>query len=213
MRSFAFAVALAVTPIAACAPLQTAVAMVEGVSMNPAEAPAGAYTLDPSHTSVTWRVNHLGVSWYTARFDTVSGDLTYDPVDPTRSSVRVAIQVGSVSTGLRDQQGQLAFDKKVGEALGSVAHPTARFVSTGLTRTGAATGAMTGDLTLNGITKPVTLNVVFGGSRTHPFNNKPLVGFSATGSFKRSDFGINNWAPAVGDEVRLQIETEFVKAN
>jgi polyisoprenoid-binding protein YceI len=220
MRTLALAAAVAIAPLAACAPLQqatqplqTALALVEGVSLDTAKPAAGAYNMDSTHTSVTWRIGHLGVSLYTARFDRVSGDLTYDPVDPTRSSVRVAVDVASVSTGLRNAQGELAFDKKIGEALGAVANPTARFVSTSLTRTGPTSGRMIGNLSLNGVTKPVTLNVTFGGGRTHPFNNKPLVGFSANGSFKRSEFGVTNWLPNVADEVQLLIETEFVKAD
>lgn len=211
MRSIVLAAAVSVLSLGACAPLQTAVALAQAPTDALTNAPAGAYTLDNSHTSVLWRVQHMGVSMYTARFDTTSGTLNLDPVDPTKSSVDITVDIASVSTGLRDAQGNFEFDKKIADALGVARTPKARFVSTALTRSTPTTGVMTGDLTLNGVTKPLTLNVTFGGGRTHPFQQRYLVGFGATGSFKRSDFGVTNWAGGVGDDVTLQIETEFVK--
>src|SRR5690606_15131983 len=86
--------------------------------------------------------------------------------------------------------------------------PEARFVSTKVEKTGEKTGKVTGDLTLNGVTKPVTLDVTFNNKGPHPMNQKPTVGFSATGTVKRSDFGIKYALPAVTDEVQLQIEAE-----
>jgi polyisoprenoid-binding protein YceI len=122
----------------------------------------------------------------------------------------VSIDTASVSTGLRNAAGELAFDKKIAEALGAPTHAQIAFRSTALTRLSPTTGTITGDLTLNGVTKPVTLNATFGGGRTHPFNQRYLLGFAATGQIKRSDFGVTNWAGAVGDIVQLSIETEFV---
>jgi polyisoprenoid-binding protein YceI len=211
MRSIALAALLVLTPLAACAPLQAALADPAAISTDVSKSPAGAYKLDGSHTALVWRVGHLGVSMYTARFDKVQGALTLDPANPSRSSVTIEVDVNSVSTGLRNAEGQLAFDKKVAEAMGGVTNPTARFVSTTVTRTGPTSGTITGNLTFNGVTKPVTLLATFGGGRIHPFNQKPMLGFAATGSIKRSDFGVTSWAGAVGDDVQLQIETEFVK--
>ena len=210
LKSSALAAALALAPLAACAPLQAAVALAQEPSSDIARAPAGAYKLDPSHTAVVWRVSHLGVANYTARFDKISGEMTLNPTDPTRSSLSVSIETASVSTGLRNDQGELAFDKKIGEALGAPAHAAITLRSTALTRTSPTTGTITGDLTLNGVTKPVTLAATFGGGRVHPFTQKYMLGFSATGAFKRSDFGVTAWAGAVGDEVQLQIDTELL---
>lgn len=210
-RAFVLAAALALAPVAACAPLQAGLALAQEASTDISKAPAGVYKLDGSHTSVVFRVKHLGVTYYTARFDKTEGALTLDPVDPTKSRLDVTVDVASLSTGLRDAQGQLSFDKKVAEAIGVVATPTARFVTTTLTRTSPTTGTITGTLTLNGVTRPISLSASFGGGRVHPFAQRYMLGFSATGAFKRSDFGITNWAGAVGDDVQLQIDTEFVK--
>lgn len=211
IRSVALATALVIAPLAACAPLQAGVALAQGVSTDVAAAPAGAYALDPTHTSVVWRVRHLGVTMYTARFDKAAGTVNLDPRDPTKSSVDVTVDIASVSTGHRDAQGEASFDKKIADTLGVAGTPQARFVSTAVTRTSATTGTVTGNLTLNGQTKPLTLNVTFGGGRTHPFAQRYVVGFSATGAFKRSDFGITQWAGSVGDEVTLLIESEMIK--
>ncbi|MBY0420668.1 MAG: YceI family protein [Parvularculaceae bacterium] len=183
-------------------------------SKDPAAAPAGAYNLDPNHTSVVWRVAHIGVSMYQARFDKIAGALVFDPKNPAASKVDVTIDATSVSTGHRDAEGKASFDQKIAEqALGAAKNPTIRFVSKSATRTGPAAGAVTGNLTLNGVTRPTTLDVVFNGGLVHPFSKSYVIGFSARGKIKRSDFGIMNWAGAVGDEVEIAIETEFQKAG
>jgi polyisoprenoid-binding protein YceI len=210
LKASGIAAALLLAPLAACAPLQTAIALAQETSSDITRAPAGAYKLDASHTAVVWRVQHMGVSMYTARFDKVEGGLTLNPADPTKSALTVSIDTASVSTGLRNAQGELAFDKKIAEALGAPAHAAITFRSTALTRTSPTTGTITGDLTLNGVTKPVTLNATFGGGRVHPFAQHYLLGFSATAQFKRSDFGVTSWAGGVGDVVQVQIDAEFI---
>jgi polyisoprenoid-binding protein YceI len=184
---------------------------VAGVDTDVAKAPAGAYRMDSSHANVTWRVSHLGLAMYTGRFDRMSGTLNFNPQDPTASSIDAAIEAGSVSTRHRDPQGQASFDAKIAkDAFGADAHPTIRFVSTGATRAAGNTGTVTGNLTLNGVTKPITLNVTYNGGRVHPFSKAYVIGFSAHTTIKRSAFGVDDWAVAVGDDTQILIEAEFI---
>lgn len=178
------------------------------VDKNPAKQPAGLYKIDPSHTSVIWKVMHMGISDYTAKFSKVDGELTFDPADVTKSKVSISIPTSSVVTGLPD------FDKEIAgpKFLGGDKTPNITFVSTSVVKTDDDEGKVTGNLTLNGVTKPVTLDVDFYGGIVHPMNQKHALGFSAETTIKRSDFGVNYGIPMVGDEVKIEIETEFHQA-
>lgn len=181
-----------------------------GVSTTVAAAPSGAYKLDAGHASVTWRVAHMGLSLYTGRFERVAGTLTLDPNNPVLSKIDATIEAKSVSTGHRDAQGQASFDAKIAkDAFNADTHPQIRFVSTSAVRKSDTTGVVNGDLTLNGVTKSVTMDVTFNGGRMHPFYNVYAIGFSGQTTIRRSDFGVTTWAGAVGDEVQILIETEF----
>lgn len=174
-----------------------------------AQMQAGTYVLDLAHASVTWRVKHMGIAWYTGRFAKFESTMQLDPANPTRSSVTVSIDPRSVRTEFPSPE-RINFDEKIAkEALQADKNPAITFRSTRLEATGPNTGRMTGDLTLAGVTKPVTLDVTFNGGLDHPFEKVPLVGFSARGSFNRSEFGVRNWIPVVGDEVQLIIEAEY----
>lgn len=167
---------------------------------------SGNYEVEPTHTTVVWRLTHMGLSNYTARFEKISGSLQFDAADPTKSSVNIAIDPNSVSTGLPN------FNSEIAEKVFDAANfRTINFVSTGLTKTTDTTGDLAGNLTFRGVTKPVTLQVQFNGGRVHPFSGKRVMGISARGKIKRSDFGANNWLPMIGDDVELIIETEFLK--
>jgi len=178
------------------------------VNKDPAAQPAGVYKMDPRHTSVTWKVMHMGVSDYTARFSKADGELTFDPKDVTKSSVKVSIPTDSVSTGDPKFDEEIAGDKFLGKAK----TPNITFVSTSITKTGADTGTVTGNLTLNGVTKPVTLDTKFYGGIDHPMMPGRDLGFSATTTIKRSEFKVMYGIPLVGDEVKISIETEFMLA-
>ena len=182
---------------------------------KPAGPPPGVYTIDPPHTSVTFRVSHLGFSRYTARFGTVGGKLRFDPAHPTAMSVVATIdpkslQLNTPPAGFHDQlMGKSFFE--------AAKFPTMTFKSTKVQVTGANTAKVTGDLTLHGVTKPVTLDVTYNGG--YPPNamdpGGARVGFSAHGVLKRSAFGMGFGVPApgsnmgVGDDVEVMIETEF----
>jgi polyisoprenoid-binding protein YceI len=181
-------------------------------------APTGEYTIDPTHTTVTARVNHFGLSTYTLRFNDVSGTLNFNAEDPTQSSVEATVAIASLDTpytGPRDFNAEL----QNSEWLDAASFPTATFRSTGIESTGPGTARMTGDITIHGVTAPVTLDVTYNGSYAqHPFGMPiSLVGFSARGEISRSAFGMTKYIPAegttqgVGDTVELIIEAEFTR--
>lgn len=183
-----------------------AISQISSTAEKLAAQPSGLYEVEPTHTTVVWRLTHMGASNYTARFDKISGTLDFNSTNPTQSSVNISIDPNSVSTGLPN------FDKEIaGKFFDAGNHPKISFVSTGLVKTGDTSGDLTGNLTFRGVTKPVTLKVQFNGGLVHPFTQRNLVGFSARGSLKRSDFGLTAMTPMIGDNVELIIETEFLK--
>ena len=185
-------------------------------SLNPADAPAGAYTLDSRHASVTWRIRHMGLGIYTARFDTIAGTLNFDPAHPENSVVNVTIAANSVSTGLVNAQGQRAFDQEIANnVLGADANPNITFVSRSIQLTGATTGLITGDLMLRGQTHPVTLDANFEGGRFVQFFGKHVIAFSGRALIDRSQWGAGFANPLMnattGNTVEIVIAAEFRK--
>lgn len=180
----------------------------------PGTMPAGVYVADDTHTSVTFKVSHLGLSKYTARFAKVQAELTYDPADPTKSSVTATIDPKSIRTDFPRPE-EKDFDKKLStdpEWLNADKFPAITFTSTRIEKTGDTTGKMYGDLTMLGVSKPVTLDVTFNGAyEKAPFSEVPAMGFSAKGTIKRSDWGFDTYVPNIGDEVEVLIEAEFHK--
>jgi polyisoprenoid-binding protein YceI len=183
-------------------------------SANPAAVTAGTYTADPAHTLVTWTVDHLGFTPYTGIFGDVSGTLTLDPKNPNAAKVDVTIPVSKVitaSSGLTAHLLRAGKDGAKADFFG--ANPAdARFVSTRVVARGQ-TATVTGNLTLNGVTKPVTLQARFYGAGKAPamMGGKDNVGFQATGTIKRSEFGVAYGIPMVSDEVKLDIAAGFQK--
>lgn len=171
-----------------------------------ATAVSGKYTLDPNHTSITFKVLHMGLSNYTGRFNKVSGDMNFDAKEPAKSTLNVSIDPTSVDVNHPKLNEEISTQDV---NLDSAKYPAITFVSKSVTKLSDTQGTVLGDLTLHGVTKPVTLNVSFIGHGINPMSKKPMLGFSATGAIKRSDFGMTSWAPFVGDDVKIQIETEF----
>lgn len=194
LAATAFAV-LALCPLAASAAPDT----------DPAKMPAGHYEVDKTHASITGRVLHQGFSFYTFRFAKFDAAFDYDPAAPDKSVLKVTIDTTSFSSGY--DKADAEFPKGF---LGADKFPTATFVSTGLTRQGGK-GVLSGDLTLNGVTKPIKLDVVFHGSGASGGGTR--AGFSATTVVKRSEFGSTKLVPMIGDDVALAIEIEFKKAS
>lgn len=166
--------------------------------------PAGQYSVDPTHAYINFQYNHLGLSNPTLSFDEFNIEMDLDTADPTKTTVSVDIKAGSIVTGStiwRDHiTGAKWFDVK--------ANPSMTFTSTSVTGSGSEF-KMTGDLTIKGQTKPVTLDVTINAAMNHPMNKKPVVGISATGKIKRSDWGLGANAPYISDEVKLNIEAEM----
>lgn len=183
----------------------------------PVEVPAGSYTIDQSHTSVLFRVDHLTFSKYTARFKKASAQLQFDPKDLAASSVTVDVDARSIETDYpnvaqHDFNAQLQGE----QFLDAARHPQITFRSTNVEVTGPRTMRIHGDLTLRGVTRPMTLDARFnGGYAGHPLDKNARIGFSAQGTLKRSEFGMTFGIPepgsimGVSDAVEVIVETEF----
>jgi polyisoprenoid-binding protein YceI len=181
----------------------------DGVSTDPKKAPAGAYQVETHHTLVLFAIPHLGLTDYYGRFEKISGTLNFNPGAPEKSSVDVSIDTSSANVMSAELINEL-----VGPSVFDSAHfPTATFKSTSIERTGSNTGTMTGDLTIHGVTKPVTFDVTFNGGLQAPIGNAYEIGFHATATVKRSDFGLDKmmWKSFVGDDVKLIIEALFTQ--
>jgi polyisoprenoid-binding protein YceI len=177
------------------------------VSDSPAQAPGGVYRLEGAHSQLLFSVLHGGLTDYYGRFDKLSGTLTFDSHQPEKSTVSIQVDTASVDTpsaGLNNElQGPDVFDAaKFGDAV---------FKSTSIARSSPTAGTITGDLTLHGVTKPVTLDATFTGGEANPLGSGYSVGFKATATIKRTDFGITGmrWEPFVGDDVKLIIVAMF----
>jgi polyisoprenoid-binding protein YceI len=181
------------------------------------EVPAGDYSLDKAHSSLNFRVSHMGFSRFTARFTRLDAKLNFDPDHPTRSSVSVDIDPASIQTNYPDPSYDFDGQLRGPDLLDTRAFPHMTWRSTRVELTGRDTARITGDLTLHGVTRPVVLEAKFnGGYGHHPMDpGGARLGFSAHGALKRSDFGISMGVPApgssfgVGDEVEVLIECEF----
>lgn len=168
---------------------------------------AETYTFDPIHTSVIWNTTHHGKSSPHGIFSNIEGTLVLDEAAPENSKINVTVPTGLVATGIPKFDEHL----KTKDFFNSAEFPAATFVSTTVEKTGDKTAKVTGDLTLIGVTKPVTLDVVFNEKGVNPMNQKETVGFSASGVVKRSEFGMGYGIPNIGDDVKIQIEAEANK--
>ncbi len=179
------------------------------VAAQAATAEKGNYKIDPRHTQVIFGIKHMGLSTFYGRFSKISGTLTFDPASPETSALAVQIDMTVIDTHVPE------LDKELSD---SVFHadkfPTATFTANKIVKIGDNTGTVTGDLTLAGVTKPVTLNATFDGGRNSPMPFQPYrLGFDATATIHRADFGLTGmmWSGLVGDDVSLIIETEMEK--
>lgn len=176
-------------------------------SADPATTQAGTYQVDPDHTQVFWAVSHLGFSEYQGRFDKVSGTLTLDPKTAANDKLDVTVATDSVDTPSAKLNGELVS----ADWFDATKFPAITFKSTKVVRGNKNTAKVTGDLTMHGVTKPVTLDVRFLGTGPNPMFKVQTVGFSATGTIKRTDFGVTKYAPYIGDETKLTLNGAFLK--
>ncbi len=185
--------------------LVLAAAVTAGIS-GPALA-ADTFQIDPAHTNVVFLVNHLGYSNMVGDFDDISGTFVFDQDNVANSSVEIVIQAASIDTDhdARDE------DLRSPDFLNVEEFPEITFVSTAVEQTGDNTGRITGDLTLLGETRPVTLDVTFNAIAPHPipfYNGVLVAGFSARGQVNRIDHGMTYGQGGIGDVLDLIIEVE-----
>ena len=178
------------------------------VASEPAALKAGAYALDQNHASLLFKINHLGYSAYVGRFEKLDATLDFDAANVSAARVEAKIYIASLDVAndefARTLTGADWFD--------AAAFPEAVFRSTSVEKTGETTGRMTGDLTLHGVTAPVTLDIAFNGGARDILRGGYVVGFSAKGNFSRSTFGVDRFDSIVSDDVEIDIEAEFVKS-
>jgi len=195
------------TPGASAAPAPVAAAPAEPATpaINIA---TGTYKMDPAHTMVLAQWNHMGFSNPTANFEGVTGTIHWNAADPTASSVEVEIPMSGLRAFSAD------FNKHLSSAdfFDVAKFPDASFKSTSVTAAGANQYTVVGDLTLKGITKPVTLKITSFKCMPNPIMQKDACGVDATTMIKRSDFNMGKYAPNVGDEVTLSIAVEALKS-
>lgn len=221
MKARYLAAAAALVLVAACSkPAQETATPSTVAAETPVsvQAPAGVYKNDPNHTSLTWTLNHLGYSNYTARLMGVDATLTLDPVNPANSRIDATIDPLSVATNYpgdykatHGDSPYASFDEAIGKGegfLNGAKFPTITFKSTAVEQTGPKTAKVTGDLTFLGVTKPVVLEAAYvGDAAQHPMTKAGVIGFSAVGKFNRSDFGMAKGP--LGDEVTIRFDGEF----
>jgi polyisoprenoid-binding protein YceI len=164
----------------------------------------GSYKVESYHTQVGFSISHFGFTNYSGLFSGATGSLQLDPTKLGTSKLDISIPVDSVTTTVSKLTDELKGDQWFDTAK----FPKATFVSTQVVPT-AEGATVTGNFTLHGITKPVVLHVRFIGAGVNPIDKAYTVGFEATGTIKRSDFGVKTYLPAVGDEVQLSIAGAF----
>jgi len=163
------------------------------------------YSIDASHSFPSFEIKHMGFSTFRGRFDKVSGSVTLDPA-AKKGSAEVTIDVGSVSTGVEKLNEHL----KTPDFFDATTYPTITFKAGSFKFKGDKLVSVAGDLTMHGVTKPVTLVVDAFACKEHPFMKVPACGADAHAVIKRSDWGIGSKFPgaALGEEVTLHIQVE-----
>lgn len=168
---------------------------------------AGQYRMDPQHTTVLFKIQHLGLSTYVGRFNHSSASLDFDPRQMANARLEALVDMASIdvnNSGLADSlRGDTWLDTD--------RYPEAHFTTLSVQPLSDNTFDFTGNLDWHGVVKPVTLTATFHGGATNLLTGYYTLGFSAAGQIKRSDFGVDSYIPLVGDEVKLEIFAEFLR--
>jgi polyisoprenoid-binding protein YceI len=179
-------------------------------------AQADTWTFDKAHTEIRFSWDHLGLSRKSGRFLDMDGTLDFSPTEPESGGIEVSIRTGSVATGLRELDDHL----KSPDFFAANANPRITFRSTGVTQTAERRGEVKGELTIAGITKPVTLDVTWNFTGEYPlssinpaYQGKWVSGFSAKTTIARSDFGLKRAIPLISDEIQITIEAELLRKD
>ena len=175
---------------------------------DPTAVRAGCYAVEPSHTRLQFSLSHMGFTRWYGDLTGASGSLVLDPEDPAAAKVNIALPVASITTTNATLDEELCGPQR----LDAEAHPTIRFVSTQVALNSAREATISGELTFHGVTRPVTLSAVFNGAGTDPVAGAYTVGFDATTTIHRSDFGVDTYVPLIGDAVDIRISAAFVPA-
>ena len=184
-----------------------ALAFLSIVSVSPAfaQASGGAYSLNQDHSKILFTIGHFFVSSTEGKFTSFDGTLKFDPAAPEHGTVIIHVSPGSILTDSAARDEHL----RTADFFDVARFPTTVFESTALTRNSSKAGKLTGTLSLHGVSKPISLDVRY--LTPDPTADRQL--FSATTTFKRSDFGMNNYPGVIGDDVTLTIEAEFDRAH
>ncbi|GLS19962.1 polyisoprenoid-binding protein [Labrys miyagiensis] len=201
MKSYIVAGAVAAL-LGIAAPLH---AQAQIASQDPKAVKAGTYKVEPFHTQIAFSISHFGFTDFSGFFSGASGTLQIDPAKPDSAKLDVTIPETSILTTVSVLDDQLKGDQWFDTAK----FANATFTSTKVTSTGKGTATIVGDFTLHGVTKPITLKARLVGSGVDPLDKTFTVGFEATGTIKRSDFGVKQYLPLLGDEVHLAIAGNF----
>jgi polyisoprenoid-binding protein YceI len=181
-------------------------AFVVSVALPPSTYAAESYTVDPNHTFPNFSINHLGFSNLQGRFDRTSGTVTLDRAAKT-GSVDISIESASISTGFVKRDEHL----RSPDFFNAAEFPAITYKSTAVHFKGDTPASIDGNLTILGVTKPVTFTVDAFNCGTNPMSKKDECGAGASAQIKRSDFGVKYGLPAVGDDVKLVLEIEALK--
>lgn len=197
---------LALLSVSGCASVLAPV-FKPSVEQDAAALRGGQYALDPAHAALLFRIDHLGFSEFVGRFEVFEASLDFDETRPSDAKVEALIDMTSLDIANDDFAETLMgpgwFD--------AGAFPNARFESTAITVTGDTTGEMAGNLTLNGVTKQVMLDVVFNGGGRDRLRGAYVVGFSAKGRISRAAFGVDRFSGIIADAVEIEIQAEFLR--
>ena len=193
-------------PAAALLLLHAASATAAGpANPDPTAVIAGSYAVEPIHSRVQFSVSHMGFTHWNGDFSGASGSLRIDPRNVAASKVAISIPTASISTTNTVLDGEL----KSADWFDAAQFPTIRFASTAVVPTGPDTADITGDLTFHGITRPVVLAARFNGAGINPIDKAYTLGFDATTTIKRSDWGVKTYVPMIGDETIVRISAAF----
>lgn len=173
---------------------------------QPASAADYVFDIKGQHASITFRIKHIGFSWLTGRFDKFDGTISYDEADPTKSSVKVEIDAASVNSNHAERDKHLRGD----DFLDVAKFPKATFVSKSVTSTAAGKATITGDLTLHGVTKEVSIDASFVGGGKDPWGGE-RVGFTGTTKLTLADYAVKKDLGPAAKEVELVLDVEAVK--
>lgn len=198
--TYAIIAALGVTALSGAA-----IGQGDGLTRNPVEVRSGSYVLDPAHGKITWSVDHMGFSTYAGQFADVAATLELDVRNPAASKLAATVAMDSVGTLNEQLDGHL----KTADFFDTAKFPEARFTATAIKLVDSDSAEIVGNLTLKGVTRPVTISADFNQAGISPVDKQYTLGFDGEATIKRSDFGIDYGLPMLGDEVTLNIEAEF----